>query len=211
MAQIFEKCDSKKQKSRQELAPNAEHQRCMVFVRNDTVERKIKSYRNSSKRLLEFAKKLGLDPDVVTCDEQNIVSALQVAFEEEVILTQYCIENKRLDAYFFIYKLGIEIDEYNHEGRNCNYEKSRQIMIERHGITIVRTNPDAVDFNMYRLINQIHKNIAESNEEKIKDQKKKIKEQKNQQQNQRTRKQNKKTKEKVCKRILSYVSTFLCQ
>ena len=51
----------------------------------------------------------------------------------------------------------------------------------RHGITIIRTNPDAVDFNMYRLINQIHKNIAESNEEKIKDQKK-------QQQNQRTRK-----------------------
>ena len=58
----------------------------------------------------------------------------------------------------------------------------------RHGITIIRTNPDAVDFNMYRLINQIHKNIAESNEEKIKDQKTKIKEQKKQQQNQRTKK-----------------------
>ena len=124
--QIFEKCDSKKQKSRQELAPNAEHQRCMVFVRNDIVETKIKSCRNSSKRLLEFAKKLGLDPDVVTCDEQNIVSALQVAFEEEVILTQYCIENKRLDVYFFIYKLGIEIDEYNHEGSNYNYEKRNE-------------------------------------------------------------------------------------
>ena len=29
-------------------------------------------------------------------------------------------------------------------------------MIENHGITIIRTNPDAADFDMNRLINQIH-------------------------------------------------------
>ena len=161
-AQIFDKCDSEKQKYRQELTPNAEYQRCRVFVRNDLVERKIKSCRKSSKRFLEFKKKLGLDPHVVTCDKQDIISALQVAFEGEVILTQYCIENKRIEAYFSKYKLGIEIDEYNHEGRNSNYEKSRQLMIESHGITLIRTNPDAADFDMNRLINQIHKHIIES-------------------------------------------------
>ena len=83
---------------------------------NDWVERKIKSCRKSSKRF-KF-KKLGLGPGVITCDEQDIISALQVVFEGEIILTQYCIENKRLVAYFFKYKLGIEVDEYNHEGRN---------------------------------------------------------------------------------------------
>ena len=157
------KCDSEKQKYRQKLTPNAEYQRCRVFVRNDLVERKIKSCRKSSKRFLEFKKKLGLDPNVVTYDEQDIISALQVAFEGEIILTQYCIKNKRIDAYFSKYKLGIEVDEYNHEGRNSNYEKSRQLMIESHGITLIRTNPDAADFNMYRLINQIYKHIIESN------------------------------------------------
>ena len=157
------KCDSEKQKYRQKLTPNAEYQRCRVFVRNDLVERKIKSCRKSSKRFLEFKKKLGLDPNLVTCDEQDIISALQVAFEGEIILTQYCIENKRIDAYFSKYKLGIEVDEYNHEGRNSNYEKSRQLMIESHGITLIRTNPDAADFNMFRLINQIYKHIIESN------------------------------------------------
>ena len=70
---------------------NAEYQRCRVFVQNDLVERKIKSCRKSSKRFLEFKKKLGLDPDVVTCDEQDIISTFQVAFEGEIILTQYCI------------------------------------------------------------------------------------------------------------------------
>ena len=53
-AQIFDKCDPEKQKYRQELTPNAEYQRCRVFVRNDLVERKIKSCRKSSKRFLEF-------------------------------------------------------------------------------------------------------------------------------------------------------------
>ena len=53
-AQIFDKCDPEKQKYRQELTPNAEYQRCRVFVRNDLVERKIKSCRKSSKRFLQF-------------------------------------------------------------------------------------------------------------------------------------------------------------
>ena len=42
-----------------------------------------------------------------------------------------------------------------------SYEKSRQLMVESHRITIIRTNPDAADFYMNRLINQIHKHIIE--------------------------------------------------
>ena len=103
----------------------------------------------------------------MTCDEQDIISALQVAFEGEIILTQYCIKNKRIDAYFSKYKLGIEINEYNHESWNSNYDKSRQLMIESHGITIIRANPDAADFDMNRLINQMHKHITQSNKEKL--------------------------------------------
>ena len=42
-------------------------------------------------------------------------------------------------------------------------------MIESHGITIIRTNLDAADFDMNRLITQIYKHIIEStkNENKI--------------------------------------------
>ena len=47
---------------------------------------------------------------------------MQVAFEGEIILTQHCIKNKIIDAYFSKYKLGIKVDEYNHEGRNFEYE-----------------------------------------------------------------------------------------
>ena len=78
---------------------------------------------------------------------------MQVAFEGEIILTQYCIKKKRLDAYFRKYKLETEVDEYNHKGRNFENEQSRQLIIDSHGITIVRTNPDAADFDMNTLIN----------------------------------------------------------
>ena len=206
-AQIFDKCDPEKQKYRHELMPNTEFLPCRRFVRNDLVERKIKSCRKSSKRFLEFKKKLGLDPNLVTCDEQDIISALQVAFEGEIILTQYCIENKRIDAYFSKYKLGIEVDEYNHEGRNSNYEKSRQLMIESHGITIIRTNPDAADFDMNKLINQIYKHISQSSKEKLEKEKEvEIKKLKS-----KTKEQANKIKEQkndFAKELLSYVSSI---
>ena len=147
----------------QELTSNLEYQRCRVFVQNHLVERKIKSCKKSSKRFLELKKQLRLGPDVVTCDKQDIISALQVAFEWEIILTQYCIENKILDAYFSKYKLGKEVDEYNHEGRNSNYIKSRQLTIKSHGI-----NPDAADFDMNKLINQIYTYIFESTKKQTK-------------------------------------------
>ena len=35
-------------------------------------------------------------------------------------------------------------------------------MIESHGITIIRTNPDDEDFNMNKLINQIYRHIIKS-------------------------------------------------
>ena len=163
-AQMFDKCNPEKQKYRQEVTPNTEYQRFRVFVQNDLVERKIKSRRKSSKSFLEFIS----DPNVVIWDDQDIISALQVAFEGEITLTPYCTKNKRLDVYFSKYKLGIEIDEYNHEGRNSNYEESRQLMIETHGITVIRTNPDAADFDINRLINQIYTHIIESTKKQTK-------------------------------------------
>ena len=129
---------------------------------------KLKAVENHQKKKKNTKKKLGLVPVVVTCDEQDIINVLQVAFEREIIITQHCMKDKRIDAYFSKYKLGIEVDEYNHEGRNSNYEKSRQLMIESHGITIIRTNPDAADFDMNRLINQIYKHIIKSTKKQTK-------------------------------------------
>ena len=51
-AQIFDKCDPKKQIYRHELMPNTKFRQDRVFVQNDLVEKKIKSCRKSSKIFL---------------------------------------------------------------------------------------------------------------------------------------------------------------
>ena len=121
----------KKQIYGQDLILNTQFQGCRVFVQNDLVERKIKSCRVSSKKILEFKEKLGLDPNKYGFEKPDIISALQVAFEGEIMHTQYCVQNKRLDLYFSKHKLGIEIDEYVHIDRDFEYEQSRQLMTEK--------------------------------------------------------------------------------
>ena len=103
-AVVFDKCDPKKQKYRHDLISNTLFQLCRVFVCNDLVERKIKSRTVSSKKILEFKEKLGLDPKKYYFYVQDIISALQLAFEGKITHTQYCVLKKRLDLYFSEHK-----------------------------------------------------------------------------------------------------------
>ena len=73
--------------ARQALIPNTELQPRRVFVRNYLLEKKIENRRVSSKRLLEFIEKLRLDPNDYSFDGQDIISALQVVFEGEIMHT----------------------------------------------------------------------------------------------------------------------------
>ena len=67
------------------------------------------------------------------------------------------------DLYFSKHKFGIEIDEYGHVDRDSEYEQTRQLMTEEKlGCKIIRTDPDAADFNIYRLINQVPIHIKQS-------------------------------------------------
>ena len=111
--------------------PNTEFQPRRWFVWNDLAERKNRSRRPPSEQFLEFKEKLGLDPHEYSFDEQDIISALQVVFEGEIMHTQYCTQKKRFDFFFSEHKLGVEIDEYGYADRDFEYEQSRQLMIEK--------------------------------------------------------------------------------
>ena len=70
--------------------------------------------------------------------------------------TQYSVLNYKIDLYFYEYKLAVEIDENNHQGRNENYEKQRQKEIENKlSCVFVRINPDKENFNISRAENKI--------------------------------------------------------
>ena len=59
-----------------------------------SLKKKSKDVQNHKKDFQNSKEKLGLDPNLVTRDEQDIINALQVAFDGETILTQYCIKKK---------------------------------------------------------------------------------------------------------------------
>ena len=76
----------------------------------------------------------------------------------------------------------------------------KKTIIGGHGSTIIRTNPDAADFDMNRLINQIYKHISQSNKEKLEKEKEvEIKKLKNKIKEQQS---------KYAKELLSYVSSI---
>ena len=148
--------------------PNTKFQPCRRFVRNDLAEKKIRSCRLASEQFLEFKEKLGLDLKKYSFDEQDIKSALQVAFEGEIMHTQYRVQNKKLDFYLPEHKLRLEIDEYCHVDRDFEHEQSRQLMIKKKlDYKIMRINPDGADVNIYRLINQVRMHIKQSTKKSL--------------------------------------------
>ena len=87
--------------------------------------------------------------------------------------TQYYIQNKRPDLLLSKRKLLTEIGEYHHVDRDPEHKKEKPKLIEDHGYTFIWTNPDAPDFNINRLMNEIYMHIVKSTQKQIKESPKK--------------------------------------
>ena len=97
---------------------------------------------------------------MVNTKEQTVINLVKDAFEGENMQTQYTALNYRIDLYFHEYKLAIEVDELGHNDRNINDEIERQRALERElNCVFIRINPDAIDFNIFKEINKIHRHI----------------------------------------------------
>ena len=67
--------------------------------------------------------------------------------------------------------MAIEIAELGHNDRNTDYEIKQKREIEKElNCEFIRTNPDAADFNINKLNNQISKHIIQSKRRKTKKQ-----------------------------------------
>ena len=85
-----------------------------------------------------------------------MIESITGAFKEKDLRIQYTVLGYRIDLYFYEYKLAIETDELGHNDRNTDYEIKRQREIEKERICVfIRTNPDAADFKISELNNQI--------------------------------------------------------
>ena len=96
--------------------------------------------------------------------EKTTLDSIKNAFEEDNIQTNYRVLGCEVDIYIHDYKLAVEIDEYNHEDRDIGCEIKRQKALEKElGCKFIRANPDKENFNVFKAINEIFRNIKESN------------------------------------------------
>ena len=76
--------------------------------------------------------------------------------------TQYSVLGYRIDLYFHNYKLALEVNERGHEDINIDHDIKRVEAIKRKlGCEFIRINPDEENFNIFKVINEIHRHIKE--------------------------------------------------
>ena len=161
------KYDEENKKYRYEIMDEPKKQPRRRFLRNNLALKIIMNCRTNES--CNFKRNLGFRlHDVINTKEQTVINSIKDAFEGEDMQTQYIVIGYRIDLYFHKYKLAIEVDELGHNDRNIDYEIQRQQALERElNCVFIRINPDAVDFNIFKEINKIHRHIKKSSEESL--------------------------------------------
>ena len=95
-----------------------------------------------------------------TPTENDSIEIIMKTFHGEKMERQFKIGNYRIDLYLPEHKIAVECDEFDHIGRDINYEIFRQKFIEEQlQCTFVRYNPDDKDFDMALVLNKIYHTI----------------------------------------------------
>ena len=107
--------------------------------------------------------------DVINTLKQTVIKSIKDAFEGDDMQTQYSVLSYRIDLYFHKYKLVIEVGELGHADRNINNEIERQRALEKELTCVfIRIDPDALNLNIFKEINKIHRHINKLTEQQTK-------------------------------------------
>ena len=156
---VTNKYNKKYKKCRYELIDETLKQSYRKFICNDLALKIMMDCRTDESYNLK--RNLGFTiHNVINSKEQTVINSVKDAFEGEDMQTQYTVLGYRIDLCFHKYNLAIEVDELGHNDRNIDYEIQRQQALERElNCVFIRINPDAIDFNIFREINKIHRHI----------------------------------------------------
>lgn len=131
------------------------HNKICMYLSDETYEL-VKNTYNLKHR---YIKQINKD-----CEYKNIVMSIEnqtIGFLENSFKNIYQMKRQQkigtyfLDLYFIDYKLAIECDEYGHADYNKSNEKERENYILNQGISIIRYNPNNVNFDLSCVINSI--------------------------------------------------------
>ena len=137
-----------------------------MYAHEDVITPIIMHCRVSTPKTIKFRSKLGFNQyDITLTKEQSVLKSIMDSFEGENMQTQYSVLGYSIDFYFHDYKLVVEIDEKVHKDRNIDHELQRKEAVEKElSCEFTRINPDEKDFNIFKTINEIYRQIRKLNE-----------------------------------------------
>jgi very-short-patch-repair endonuclease len=91
------------------------------------------------------------------CIENQTIGFISNAYSNMLnVKRQFTIGKYRVDLYFVDYKLVIECDENNHNDRDPENEKIRELYITSLGNKIIRFNPNEKHFDLSNILREIN-------------------------------------------------------
>lgn len=104
---------------------------------------------------------------LMTLEEQTIGFLSSCFLDIYPYQRQYHIGKYRVDICFTSLKLILECDEFDHNDRNEDYERIRGNFILSEGFSIIRFNPNDVNFSMDVLLRTVNKFIAGTSQQSL--------------------------------------------
>ena len=134
----------------------------MTYVNKEGIRRFL--LRSRSVAALDIGKMFDVNllQDRVVPVELCTITSIMKAFKGERMIHQYATGNYRIDLYFEDYKLAVECDEERHKLHQDYDEKREKILKQELGCSFIRYSPQNEGFDIFDVINTIHKFIVKS-------------------------------------------------
>ena len=136
-------------------------QPCRIFIKNTlAVEITISSVKTQA---VIFRNKFWVNQhDEVLCKQQSLSLTLKKLFRNENTIEEYYALYYRTDITFKKHILVVEIGGKGHVHRDRDYERKRLKEIKKLGFSLIRINPDKIDFKDYEKFGRVSAYITES-------------------------------------------------
>ena len=100
--------------------------------------------------------------DLFNVGEQSVLKSIKDAFEGENMPTHCNFYGYKINLYLQGYKLAIEIDELDQNEGIINHEIEKKAIKKELGCEFIRINPGEQNFNIFKSINKMHRDIKRS-------------------------------------------------
>ena len=127
------------------------------MLTEQTYELMKNSYNLRNRYLTQLTDNTTIINSINMCIENQTIGFISNSFKNIFnVQRQYKIGNYNVDLYFIDHKLVVECDENNHYDRNQTDELIRENFIKSFGNKIIRFNPNAKNFDLSNVLQEIH-------------------------------------------------------